>query len=260
MSLPDLEAVAEACAAAGREILARPPGEAVVKADGSPQTAADVAAQDRLVPLLRRLAPGVPVVAEEGADDPAAIRGGRWWLVDPLDGTKEYLTGSGEYTVNAALVEDGVPVLGVVHAPALGTTWAAAGTTAWRADAAGRTGLRCRPRPAVPAVAASRRHARAALERFLAELGAHTLLDRGSSLKLCLVAEGGADLYPRPGRTMGWDIAAGHAVVLAAGGTVEIHGRTPLRYRPDDLANPPFLVVGDPSRPVPGIPETWPQE
>ncbi|MFM2092670.1 MAG: hypothetical protein RLZZ127_3159, partial [Planctomycetota bacterium] len=129
MTLPDLEAVAAACVAAGREILARPPGAAVIKDDGSPQTAADVAAQACLVPLLRRLAPGVPVVAEEGADDPAAIRGGRWWLVDPLDGTKEYLTGSGEYTVNAALVEDGIPILGVVHAPALGTTWAAAGAS-----------------------------------------------------------------------------------------------------------------------------------
>lgn len=218
------------------------------KEDASPVTAADEQAEAVIVPALKALLPGVPVVAEE------AVAGGqipqvsaRFWLVDPLDGTKEFVSRNGEFTVNIALIEDGVPVLGVVLAPALGRLFAgAAGVGAFVEDAQGRRPIACR---AVPAegltVVASRSHGdAAALDAFLGGRKVASLASAGSSLKLCLVASGEADLYPRLGRTMEWDIAAGHAVVLAAGGMVCRLDGEPLGYGKAGLDNPHFYATG----------------
>jgi 3'(2'), 5'-bisphosphate nucleotidase len=218
------------------------------KSDASPVTAADEKAEALIVPALEALAPGIPIVAEE------AVAAGRvpevaslFWLVDPLDGTKEFISRNGEFTVNIALVADGVPVLGVVLAPAIGRLFAGvAGLGAWTEDAQGRRPIRCR---AVPpeglTVVASRSHGdAAALDAFLAGRRVANLANAGSSLKLCLVATGEADLYPRLGRTMEWDIAAGHAVLAAAGGRVDRLDGQPLRYGKPGFDNPHFAACG----------------
>ena len=218
------------------------------KDDASPVTQADERAEALIVPALEALLPGVPIVAEEAV---AAGRipqvGRRFWLVDPLDGTKEFISRNGEFTVNIALVEDGVPVLGVVLAPALGRLFAgAAGLGAHVEDATGRRAIRCRPVPeAGLTVVASRSHGdAAALDAFLAGRKVASLASAGSSLKLCLVAAGEADLYPRLGRTMEWDIAAGHAVVLAAGGSVRRLDGSALAYGKPGFDNPHFVAAG----------------
>ncbi len=214
------------------------------KPDGSPLTAADLAADAAIAAALARLCPGIPVVSEEGDARDAPPR---FLLVDPLDGTKEFLAGNGEFTVNIALIEDHEPVAGVVLAPALGVLWAgAAGQGATRTDIAQRPGgpgaaphdpasdkmrpIQVRPRPAAPVAVASRSHADAETEGFLAGIGAGARRSVGSSLKFCLVAEGEADVYPRFAPTMEWDTAAGHAVLIAAGGRVAAPDGAPLRY------------------------------
>jgi 3'(2'), 5'-bisphosphate nucleotidase len=219
------------------------------KVDASPVTEADERAEAVIVDALRALAPDVPIVAEEAVAGGATPQVGDWfWLVDPLDGTKEFISRNGEFTVNIALIHLGVPVLGVVQAPALGRLYAGvARHGAWLEDAAGRRPIRCR---AVPAdgltVVASRSHGDAvALDAFLAGRKVAALANAGSSLKLCLVAAGEADLYPRLGRTMEWDIAAGHAVLLAAGGAVtDLQGRS-LRYGKPGFDNPHFAARGE---------------
>jgi 3'(2'), 5'-bisphosphate nucleotidase len=222
------------------------------KDDASPVTEADEHAERLILPALAALTPDVPVVAEE---EVAAGRvpqvGERFWLVDPLDGTKEFISRNGEFTVNIALIDQGVPVLGVVLAPALGARGrlfaGAEGLGAWVEDDAGRRPIACR---AVPAegltVVASRSHGDAtALDAFLAGRKVASLANAGSSLKLCLVAAGEADLYPRLGRTMEWDIAAGHAVLRAAGGEVtRIDDGRPLRYGKPGFDNPHFVAAG----------------
>ncbi len=192
----------------------------------------------------------MPVVAEEamaaGQDTQVARR---FWLVDPLDGTREFISRNGEFTVNIALIEDGVPVLGVVWAPALRRLFAGAtGRGAFEEDAQGRRAIACRPAPAEGlSVVASRSHGdAAALGAFLAGHNVASLTSAGSSLKLCLVAAGEADLYPRLGRTMEWDTAAGHAVVLAAGGQVTRLGGEALRYGKPGFENPHFYASGRP--------------
>lgn len=231
------------------------------KADASPVTLADQQAEAVILAGLRALTPEWPVVAEEavaagGLPDLAGAR--RFWLVDPLDGTREFVARNGEFTVNVALVEDGRPVLGVVLAPALpgapagGRLWAgAAGAGAWTEDAGGRRAIACRRVPAEGwTVLASRSHGdAAALDGFLAAHPAGRRLARldnaGSSLKLCLVAEGRADLYPRLGRTMAWDIAAAHAVLAAAGGSVQrLDDGQALRYGGGGFENPHFVACG----------------
>lgn len=227
------------------------------KADTSPVTAADEQAEAVILAGLLRLAPGIPVVAEEAiaAGRVPDITGGRFFLVDPLDGTREFVDRNGEFTVNIALIDQGVPVLGVVFAPAVGGAVGrlfagAVGADAWVEDAQGRRPIRCR---AVPAegltVVASRSHGdAAALDAFLAGRRVARRADAGSSLKLCLIAEGAADLYPRHGRTMEWDIAAGHAVLAAAGGQVwTIDGSEPLRYGKPRFENPHFFAAGLPA-------------
>ncbi|MDA3963236.1 MAG: 3'(2'),5'-bisphosphate nucleotidase CysQ [Planctomycetota bacterium] len=221
---------------------------AEAKADGSPVTAADLAAHEVLLAGL----PGildVPVLSEESAAVAYAERHAwqRYWLVDPIDGTKEFLKGNGEFTVNVALVVDGYPVLGVVGAPALGCCYAGvvdeAGSSAWRVDAAGRGAIRAQRRVSGPLrVVASKSHRNQALEDWLATLGEIDEQAVGSSLKFCLVAEGRADHSPRLGRTMEWDTAAGQAVAEAAGARVTDFAGQRLRYNKPDLANPDFRV------------------
>lgn len=218
------------------------------KRDDSPVTEADEAAEALIVPALQQLAPGFPVVAEEAvsAGRVPAI-GARFWLVDPLDGTREFLARNDEFTVNIALVEEGAPVMGVVHAPALGVLYAGgAGLGAFAEDAAGRRPIHCRHEPPDGAtVLASRSHGDpAALQAFLAGHRVARLRHIGSSLKFGLLAAGEADLYPRSGKTMEWDIAAGHAVLAAAGGSVTDLAGQPIRYGKPGFGNPPFVARG----------------
>jgi 3'(2'), 5'-bisphosphate nucleotidase len=243
--------------------IARAAGEAIMevyrtdfgvrgKADASPVTEADVRAEKLILDGLRRLTPQLPVVAEEEvAAGHVPSVGSLFWLVDPLDGTKEFISRNGEFTVNIALVEEGVPTLGVVLAPALRRLYAGGlGLGAFMEDEAGRRAIRCRPVPAEGlTVVASRSHGdAAALDAFLNARKVASLKNAGSSLKLCLVAAGEADLYPRLGRTMEWDIAAGHAVLLAAGGSVADLRAMPLRYGKPGFDNPHFVASATPEQ------------
>ncbi len=222
---------------------------ASLKTDGSPVTAADQAAEDIILAALADLTPEIPVIAEEAmAKGPAPeVAGRRFWLVDPLDGTREFLSGNGEFTVNIALIEDGRPILGVVVAPALGQSYGGYGPgTATLADADGERPIRVRAVPAEgETVVGSRSHGDpAAMERFLADRKVAAFRAAGSSLKLCLIARGEADVYPRFGPTMEWDIAAGHAVLAAAGGRVLTLEGGPFLYGKPDYRNGPFIASG----------------
>ena len=218
------------------------------KQDASPVTLADERAEAVILQALDRLDPHTPVIAEEAvAEGHVPAVGDRFWLVDPLDGTKEFIGRNGEFTVNIALVQDGVPVLGVVFAPALGRMFAGQVVDgASLEDARGRRAIHCRSVPVEGlTVVASRSHGdAAALDAFLGGRKLAALRNAGSSLKLCLVAAGEADLYPRLGRTMEWDIAAGHAVLAAAGGRVTDLSGAPLRYGKPGFDNPHFVAMG----------------
>ncbi len=226
----------------------------VQKEDTSPLTQADLASHCLIRDALLALTPGIPFLSEESAALDYASRAdwSEYWLVDPLDGTREFIKRNGEFTVNIALVRDHEPVMGVVHVPVSGITyWGVAGAGAMRADAnshARAISVR-RPCPAPVVVVGSRSHANPRLEQHLAALGSYELVSMGSSLKFCLVAEGKADFYPRLGPTSEWDTAAAHAVVNAAGGKVVTLEGQPLRYNcKASLLNPEFLVIGDPER------------
>ncbi len=252
-----VEALVELAHRAGEEILEvyASDAEAARKSDGSPVTEADTRAERVILDGLSDLTPDTPVVAEEqaAAGTVPDVSGGSFWLVDPLDGTKEFLSRNGEFTVNIALVEDGVPVLGVVHLPAIGSTYIGTPEGAVRHDADGEHVLRVRPVPADGYdVLTSRSHSDQATEDFLSSITVRERISAGSSLKLCRVAEGAADLYPRMGRTMEWDIAAGHAVVLAAGGVVCRLDGEPLRYGKDGFDNPAFVAYGSARPPLTG--------
>jgi 3'(2'), 5'-bisphosphate nucleotidase len=248
------ERVAAIARQAGREILdvyAQCETARTLKEDASPLTAADLRSHRLIVSALAALTPGVPVLSEEAALPPYAERSrwARYWLVDPLDGTREFLARNGEFTVNIALIEAHAPVLGVVHVPSSDTTFRGiAGEGAWRqVGAAPAQAVHVATRAADPVrVVGSRSHRGDSLDRFLARLGAHELKPVGSSLKFCMIAEGAADVYPRLGPTSEWDTAAAHAVVVAAGGTVvELDGQ-PLRYNTrTELLNPFFVAYGD---------------
>jgi 3'(2'), 5'-bisphosphate nucleotidase len=218
------------------------------KNDDSPVTQADRLADELIVERLRALAPEIPIVSEESVSEAVTVDpAGPFWLVDPLDGTKEFINRNGEFTVNIALVEAGHPVLGVVLAPALDRLFSGAvGMGAQLEDAAGRRAIRARvPPPEGLTVVASRSHGdAAALDAFLAGRKVAELRNAGSSLKICLVAAGEADVYPRLGRTMEWDIAAGHAVLAAAGGRLTRLDGTPFTYGKPGLDNPHFVAWG----------------
>jgi len=242
-------AIAEAARAAGAAIMAiyADGFDARSKADASPVTDADEAAEAVILEALRTLAPDIPVVAEEAVSQSGAPEvGARFWLVDPLDGTREFINRNGEFTVNIALVEDGLPVLGVVYLPAQDLLYdGAAGQGARRVGAAGDEAIAVRRAdPQALDVLASRNHRDAETDAFLARLHVRHLVAAGSSLKFCRVAEGSADLYPRFGPTMEWDTAAGHAVLLAAGGTMTLPDGTPFRYGKPGFRNGAFLACG----------------
>jgi 3'(2'), 5'-bisphosphate nucleotidase len=218
------------------------------KGDASPVTEADERAERLIVPRLQSLTPGVPVVAEEAvAAGHVPEIAARFWLVDPLDGTREFVGRNGEFTVNVALIDRGRPVLGVVFAPAIGRLFAGVdGEGAFVEDQGGRRAIRVRRVPPEGlTVLASRSHGDPqVLNAYLAGRRVARRIDAGSSLKLCLVAAGEADLYPRFGRTMEWDIAAGHAVLAAAGGRVTDLAGAELRYGKPGFENPNFVAEG----------------
>ena len=225
------------------------------KADGSPVTAADERAEAIILERLKDFAPEIAVVAEEAAAAGATLVAPQmFFLVDPLDGTREFIARNGEFTINIGLVADGRPVAGAVFAPALGRVWFGGRLAFGAAVAVGAALpdvcllLRVRAAPAHLAALASRSHSDAATEAFLTRLGVGERVSAGSSLKFCKVAEGGADVYPRFGPTMEWDTAAADAVLRAAGGmTLGLDG-SPLRYGKLDagLRNAGFLALGDP--------------
>jgi len=219
------------------------------KTDNSPLTLADLAAHRIIVEELTRLTPEIPILSEEAADIlyPVRSQWTRFWLVDPLDGTKEFIKRNGEFTVNIALIENGEPVMGVVYAPVLDVCYCGArgaGAFVQRGNTAAQP-INVKPHTAGEPinVVASRSHSDARTEALLEQLGDHHCVSMGSSLKLCLVAEGTAHFYPRLGPTMEWDTAAAHAVVNAAGGIVCNMKGEELRYNKLDLHNPEFLVL-----------------
>ncbi len=224
--------------------------EVRTKDDNSPVTDADEETEAFLLEALATLTPDIPVVSEEAASAKGLPREAaeRFWLVDPLDGTKEFISRNGEFTVNVALIEKGRPVAGVVHAPALAMTWAGATLGSARFSQTDLQAMAIQTRDVPPegvTVVASRRHGdNADLEQFLAGYKVAEMKNAGSSLKFCLLASGKADLYPRFGRTMEWDTAAGHAVLLAAGGRVETVEGQPLGYGKPGFENPYFIAYG----------------
>ena len=236
-----------------------------IKADQSPVTAADDASEAIILEGVAKLLPGVPIISEEASARTAiGSVGSDFVLVDPVDGTRELVAGRDEFTVNLGVVRDGRPALGIVAAPALALVWRTApdgGAQRFRLTpgetagaAAEMTTIHTRPMPKTGIVAAvSRSHFDAATDAFLARLGTQfgdvTRLASGSAIKLCRVAEGSADVYPRLAPTHQWDVAAGHAILAAAGGTVTRPDRSPLSYRPgvDGLRVPGFIAWGDPA-------------
>ena len=219
----------------------------------SPVTEADRAAEDIILAALATRLPRVPVVAEESAsrgETPPVDRD--FVLVDPLDGTREFIAGRSEYTVNIALVCGGVPVAGAVAAPDLGQVWWGAGDRAWKSDfdadagipPSGAEPICCRVAPARVVAVASHNHLDDATRAFLADLTLAESRSIGSSLKFLLLAQGEADVYPRFGPTMEWDTAAGHAVLLAAGGSVTTPDGAPFLYRKPGFRNGPFVARG----------------
>jgi len=247
---PDLRLALEALARqAGNAILDIYASDFAVrrKADASPLTEADERAEAIILPGLRALAPAIPIIAEEeaAAGRLPDIGTGPFWLVDPLDGTKEFIKRNGEFTVNIALIAERRPIAGVVLAPAQGVSWSAAGGRAERVDAQGvRTPIGGRAVPAHGArVVTSRSHNNPeALAAWMAPYPGAELTFAGSSLKFCVLAEGTADFYPRFGPTCEWDTGAGHAVLLAAGGTVETFDGQPLTYGKPRFLNPDFIA------------------
>lgn len=222
------------------------PVEAVKKSDDSPVTAADIAAHKVIIQGLQTLTPEIPVLSEEDPQEwSIRQRWQRYWLVDPLDGTKEFLKRNGEFTVNIALIEQGKPVLGVVFAPVLNVMYSAADGRAWKEEGGNKVAINTADsRP--PLVVVSRSHADSdpELKEYLQMLGEHQTVAVGSSLKFCLVADGQAQLYPRFGPTNIWDTAAGHAVAVAAGAQVHDWEGRVLDYTPrESFLNPGFRVT-----------------
>ncbi|MBL4692900.1 MAG: 3'(2'),5'-bisphosphate nucleotidase CysQ [Magnetovibrio sp.] len=221
------------------------------KGDNSPVTQADQMAEDLITAGILKIAgDAFPIVGEEAFSNGKApvITDSPFWLVDPLDGTKEFISKNGEFTVNIALIDSGRPVLGVVHAPALKQTYLGSPHGAFAdLDGTGPRPISCRAHPAQGLTAlVSRNHKTPETETFLKDFNIAEEMSAGSSLKFCNVARGVADLYPRLGRTMEWDTAAGHAVVLAAGGSVTNIDGIPLGYGKPGFENPHFVVKGVP--------------
>ena len=247
--LPKIVAIAQDAGHAIMEIYADPAHAVMTKADNSPLTQADLAADRVISAGLHKLALGWPILSEESAQIAYGDRSGwqRFWLVDPLDGTREFIKRNGEFTVNIALIENGAPVLGVVYAPVLDVCYFAArgvGAFVRRSTEEAQAIRVSNPVPGEPVkVVASRSHADERTTALLQKLGDYQCISMGSSLKLCLVAEGAAHFYPRLGPTMEWDTAAAHAVVKYADGRVCDSAGAELRYNKPDLRNPEFFVL-----------------
>ena len=265
------DALVETAQAAGRAVLDvyETNFDVRAKEDRSPLTEADLRSHEVLAERLRALTPKIPILSEESHPPRFATRRAwkRHWLLDPLDGTKDFINRNGEFTVNIALIEGQRPVLGVVGAPVAGVVFlgdVAAGE-AYKVTQAGRQAIATRPVPAEAlTIVATRSHGNERLERYLARVeqafGAISRKSVGSSLKLCMVAQGEADFYPRLGPTCEWDIAAGEAVLLAAGGAVRGFDGEPLAYNAkESFLNPHFMAVGDAAFPwrdrLPAVPE-----
>jgi len=243
-----IDDLATAAREAGEAILevVRRGFEVESKRDASPVTEADRAAELIILAALARAAPGVPVIAEE------EVAAGRipahdetYFLVDPLDGTKEFVRGGDDYTVNIGLIEGGTPKLGVVFAPATGRLHGGClGSGAWLDEGRGRLAISTRERGEAPTAVASKSHLNQATIDYLeAAVGKCDYVSVGSSLKFCIVAEGQADIYPRAAPTSEWDTAAGHAVLLAAGGLVDGPDGEPLRYGKRAFLNRAFVAT-----------------
>lgn len=258
---PDLvDGVLDACRQAADAILdiyEHDDFDVEMKSDDSPLTRADLASHRILVDALERLTPDIPVLSEESAETAFEARRSwpRLWVVDPLDGTREFIKRNGEFTINVALVEDHRPVLGVIAVPVAGEAYSGIpgqGAFRWRIDGRSRpaaTPIATRRPPAdPPVVLGSRSHGNARSQAYFESLGPHTQLARGSALKFCAVAAGEADFYPRLGPTSEWDTAAGDAIVRAAGGRIWLPDGRELRYNARSTTlNGDFLVAGDPS-------------
>jgi 3'(2'), 5'-bisphosphate nucleotidase len=247
--LEEVEAIAREAGAAIMKVYARD-FSATQKEDKSPLTEADTAAHEVIIRRLEKLQPALPILSEEAVADFSGVDDtGRYWLVDPLDGTKEFIKRNGEFTVNIALIEHGRAILGVVYAPALNVAYLAAeGLRAYKVGADGqRAAIRVAEHIEGSSwrVAGSRSHAGDSLTAFLHSLGKYELISMGSSLKFCLVAEGTADVYPRMGPTSLWDTAAAQCVVEQAGGRVIRLTGEPISYAdPSVVLNPFFLAHG----------------
>lgn len=222
------------------------------KHDKSPLTQADLLGHGIITGNLAKLTPNIPVVSEE---DTSTYRHrlpeGDFWLIDPLDGTKEFLARSGDFTVNIALVRDGIAVFGVVHAPELNVVyWGGNGFGAFRRERGNTEAINVFPRSAADRrplrVAVSKNHSNSETTQFIEQLGRYELTSIGSSLKFCKIAEGAIDCYPRLGPTCEWDTAAAQAIVEAAGGYVSTLDGNPLRYGKPDVLNPHFVVSATP--------------
>lgn len=249
MYLPAISELEPIARAAGRAIMTiyRQPFAVEYKQDESPLTAADKGAHELIAAALATLTPDIPVLSEESGPEVMAERLGwsRYWLVDPLDGTKEFVARNGEFTVNIALIEDGKPVWGLVYAPVPDRLWyGGKGLGAWRIDESGTAAIKTHAHVEGEAwkVVGSRNHLSQATRDYLAPLGEIELVSMGSSLKFCIIAEGGAELYPRLAPTCEWDTAAAQAVLEGAGGTVTQLDGEPLRYNKPDILNPWFVA------------------
>ena len=264
MTLPNdadlVEALVAASIAAGEVILRVRAGGLSVekKADHSPVTEADRAAEAIITERLTKIAPGTAVIAEEAVYEGRIPEvGNAFFLVDPLDGTREFVKGGNDFTVNIGLVRDGMPAVGVIYVPATGKLYGGAvGTGAWRADVVngvvgGKRSMHVRPALQGPIdVVASKSHRTKETDAFIARFDVGRLVSAGSSVKFCVIAAGEADLYPRMGTTMQWDTAAGEAILRAAGGKVVTIEGKPLAYGPSGASgaeafrNPWFVAVG----------------
>lgn len=243
-----LDDISQAAREAGEAILSvvRRGFDVEAKKDNSPVTEADRAAELIILAALARAAPGVPVIAEEEvAAGRIPAHGNTFFLVDPLDGTKEFVHGGDDYTVNVGLIEEGIPRLGVVYAPASGRLHGGSvGTGAWLDEGTGRQPIRTRPRGEQLTAVASKSHLNQATMDYLgAAVGMCDYVAVGSSLKFCILAEGRADIYPRASPTSEWDTAAGHAVLLAAGGLVDGPDGAPLGYGKPAFLNRAFVAT-----------------
>lgn len=249
MFLPAISALEPIARAAGDAILAiyREPFAVEYKQDESPLTAADQGAHEVIVQALTRLTPDIPVLSEESDAETMQARLGwsRYWLVDPLDGTKEFVSRNGEFTVNIALIEEGRPVWGLVYAPVLDRLWyGGKGMGAWRVADGKRETIQTLPHQegAPWRVVGSRNHLSQETLDYLAPFGEIELVSMGSSLKFCIIAEGGAELYPRLAPTCEWDTAAAQAVLEGAGGSVTQLDGSALAYNKPDILNPWFVA------------------